>query len=194
MTNGITVMSGELGDIFWDLAPWITYEPGYDLGCSIYVANPADTEKEYALMARLSRDTVVISEEILPVFGYSWFKVDPGDFVRLKGALRFDESDSDLAILLIERETEEVSDSVVTVLVSPTAAGALPPSWPGTGSTPGTSGFDWSSMLMMMLPVMMLGIMGMMMFSAFTAPKEKEKVVESSHGEERKLLPPGRRG
>ena len=40
----INVMSGSLGDIFWDLAPWITYEPGYDLGCSIYVANPGDAE------------------------------------------------------------------------------------------------------------------------------------------------------
>jgi len=188
MTNGITVMSGELGDIFWDLAPWITYEPGYDLGCSIYVANPADTEKEYALMARLSRDTVVISEEVLPVFGYSWFKVDPGDFVRLKGALRFDESDSDLAILLIERETEEISDSVVTVLVSPATAGALPPSWPGTGSMPGTSGSDWSSMLMMMLPVMMLGTV-----VAGARPAKDEKKVETvAITEERKLLPEGR--
>jgi len=189
MTNGITVMSGELGDIFWDLAPWITYEPGYDLGCSIYVANPADTEKEYALMARLSRDAVVISEEVLPVFGYSWFKVDPGDFVRLKGALRFDESDSELAILLIERETEEVSDSVVTVLVSPTAAGALPPSWPGTGSTPGTSGSDWSSMLMMMLPVMMLGSV----VAVARPAKDEKRVKPSAITEERKLLPEGRK-
>ena len=83
MTTGITVMSGEIGDIFWDLAPWITYEPGYDLGCSIYVANPGDTEKEYTLMARLSREGTVISEEVLPVFGYTWFRVAPGDFIRL---------------------------------------------------------------------------------------------------------------
>ena len=34
-----SVMSGQLGDIFWDLAPWITYEAGNDLGCNIYVAN-----------------------------------------------------------------------------------------------------------------------------------------------------------
>ncbi len=188
MTNGITVMSGELGDIFWDLAPWITYQPGYDLGCSIYVANPSDTEKEYALMARLSRDTVVISEEVLPVFGYSWFKVDPGDFVRLKGALRFDESDSELAILLIERETEEVSDSVVTVLVSPAAAGALPPSWPGTGSTPGTSGFDWSSLLFMMVPVMMLGTV----VAAARPAKDEKKAKPVATTGERKLLPEGR--
>jgi len=118
MTTPISVMGGELGDIFWDLAPWITYEPGYDLGCSIYVANPSDAEKEYALMARLSRDTVVISEEVLPVFGYSWFKVAPGDFIRIRGALRFDESDSDLAVLLIERETEDLMRVIVTSLFS----------------------------------------------------------------------------
>ena len=59
------VMSGSLGDIFWDLAPWIVYAPGFDLGCDIHVANPTDTEKEYALMATLSRDTTRISEEAL---------------------------------------------------------------------------------------------------------------------------------
>ena len=86
-----SVMSGTLGDIFWDLAPWIVYSPGYDLGCNIYVANPTDTVKEYALMARLSSGTTVISEEALPVFGYTWFSVEPGDLVTLKGALRFSE-------------------------------------------------------------------------------------------------------
>ncbi len=185
MTTGVTVMSGELGDIFWDLAPWITYEPGYDLGCSIYVANPGDTEKEYTLMARLSREGTVISEEVLPVFGNSWFKVAPGDFVRLKGALRFDDSDCELSILLVERETEEIADSVVTVLVSPESAGALPPTWPGST---GSSGFDWSSLFYMMVPVMMLGVV-------VTAAKPKENDRESKPiavTEERKLLPEGR--
>ena len=185
MTNGITVMGSDLGDIFWDLAPWITYEPGYDLGCSIYVANPSDTEKEYTLMARLSRESVVLSEEVLPVFGYSWFKVSPGDFIRLKGALRFEESDSELALLLIERETEEVADSVVTILVSPSTAGVLPPAWPG-GTV--TSGFDWSVMLAMMLPVMMLGVV-----TTTTKPDEKkEKKTAPQAAEPVKLLPEGR--
>ena len=190
MTTGITVMSGELGDIFWDLAPWITYEPGYDLGCSIYVANPTDTEKEYALMSRLSQADAVISEEVLPVFGHSWFKVEPGDFVRLRGALRFAESDGDLAILLIERETEEVADSVVTVLVSPATAGILPPTWPGSTGTPGATGFDWSLVLAMMLPIMMLG---MVTASAKPAEKRKEEKVAPQLIESRKLLPAGRR-
>jgi hypothetical protein len=182
----VNVMSGTLGDIFWDLAPWITYEPGYDLGCSIYVANPGDAEKEYTLMARLSRSGAVLSEEVLPVFGYTWFKVAPGDFIRLRGALRFDESDSELAILLIERETEEVTDSVVAVLVSPGSASALPPSWPGAT---GSSGFDLSSLLFMMVPVMMLGTV-----VAATKPEKKEEKKKelAAEKEERKLLPEGR--
>jgi len=189
MTTGITVMSGELGDIFWDLAPWITYEPGYDLGCSIYVANPTDTEKEYALMSRLSQADAVISEEVLPVFGHSWFKVEPGDFVRLRGALRFAESDGDLAILLIERETEEVADSVVTVLVSPATAGVLPPTWPGSTGTPGVTGFDWSLVLAMMLPITMLGMVTASAKPTETREKEKEAPQLTLS---RKLLPPGR--
>jgi hypothetical protein len=147
------------------------------------VANPTNTEKEYALMARISRESAVISEEVLPVFGYSWFKVAPGDLVRLRGALRFDESDSELALLLVEKETEEVADAVVTVLVSPVNANALPPSWPGTGVT---SSSDWSTMLAMMLPVMMIGMIG-----AATTPKKEEKVVIPER-EGVKLLPPGR--
>jgi hypothetical protein len=181
----VNVMSGSLGDIFWDLAPWITYEPGYDLGCSIYVANPGDTEREYTLMARLSREGTLISEEVLPVFGYTWFKVAPGDFIRLRGALRFDESDGELAILLVERETEDVTDSVVTLLVSPTGTSALPPSWPGA---PGATGSDLSSLLYMMVPFMMIGTV-----VAAARPKENEREpVPVAVTEERKLLPEGR--
>ena len=181
----ITVMGGKLGDIFWDLSPWIVYAAGFDLGCRIYVANPTDTEKEYALMARLSSNETLISEEALPVFGYTWFKVAPGDFVRLQGALRFEESDADLSVLLVERETQQPTDSVATRLVAPTTTeAALPPAWPGA---PGAEGFDWSSLLMMMFPMMMLGVVA----STFRAPEEKKKEVALPAGE-RKLLPPGR--
>jgi hypothetical protein len=186
MSPQSTVMAGELGDIFWDLPPWLTYTPGYDIGCSIYVANHSDEEKEYALMARLTRDTTVLSEEALPVFGFTWFKVEPNDFIRLYGALRFAESDCDVTILLIERETEEVTDSVTTRLVAPTTAGTLPPAWPGA---PGGTGTDWSSMLM---PVMMMGMFGVVMVSALKSEEKKEEVALPIR-EERKLLPPGRK-
>ena len=186
MTTAMSVMSGELGDIFWDLPPWIAYAPGYDLGCSIYVANPTDTEKQYALMARLTRDGTVLSEEALPVFGYTWFTVDPGDFVRLHGALRFSETGADLAVLLVEKETEEVADSVATRLVAASTSG-LPPGWPA----PGTSGSDWSSLLFMMLPMVMLGMVAASVSKADDKPVEEEKKTVSVV-QERKLLPPGR--
>ena len=182
----LRVMAGEVGDIFWDLSPWMYYTPGYDVGCSIYVANPAEEEKEYALMARLSSNETMISEEALPVFGYTWFKVAPGDFIRLHGAFRFYETNVDLTVLLIERETQQVTDSVYTTLVSPTAAGALPPAWPGA---PVTGGFDWTSMLGMMMPVMMMGMLAMVI----ARPREEKKeVAPAPPEEERRLLPPGR--
>ncbi len=185
-TMQATVMAGAKGDIFWDLAPYIVYAPGFDIGCNIYVANPSETAKEYALMARLSRDTTKISEEALPVFGYTWFTVEPHDFVVLRGALRFNESNADLTVSLIERETEEVADAVATRLIAPSTS-ALPPAWPGA---PGGTATDWSSMLGMMMPVLMMGMFGMVMVSAFKRKEEKEPALPT--GQERKLLPPGR--
>lgn len=183
----VTVMAGAKGDIFWSLAPYIVYAPGFDIGCNIYVANPTDTAQEYALMARLSRDTTKISEEALPIFGYTWFTVEPHDFVVLRGALRFNESNADLTVSLIERETEEVVDVVATRLIAPTTS-ALPPAWPGA---PGGTAINWSSMLGMMLPVLMLGMFGMVMVSAFKRKEEKEQSALPAR-EEKKFLPPGR--
>ncbi len=175
MTASIGVMGGKLGDIFWDLPPWITYASGFDIGCNIYVANPTDVEKEYALMARLSREATLISEESLPVFGYAWFKVAPGDFVTLKGALRFSDSNADLAVSLMERESGEAADSVATRLVAPSSS-ALPPAWPGA---PGTS--NWSSAMGALMPLAMTAMLGIVMVSA------------SRPGEEKKFLTPGRK-
>ena len=183
----VSVMSGLLGDIFWDLAPWIAYDPGYDLGCNIYVANPTDTAREYALMVRLSSGTTIVSEEVIPVFGYTWFKVDPGDFITLKGALRFSESNADLTVSLVERESEEETDTVATRLVATTSTSSLPPGWSGTPGTPGSSGTDWSSMMQMIFPIMMLGIVA----TAFK-PREEKKEKAEAPTSERKLLPAGR--
>ena len=180
----ISVMAGQLGDIFWDLAPYIAYSPGFDIGCNIYVANPTDTAKEYALMATLSRDTTKISEEALPVFGYTWFTVDPGDFITLRGAIRFADTNAVLIVSLMEKETGLETDSVATTLVAPSTS-ALPPAWPGV---PGTT-TDWSSMLGMMLPMLMFVMLGMVMASAF---KPEKKKVAPPAAEERRLLPPGR--
>ena len=189
----LRVMAGEMGDIFWDLPPWIIYAPGYDLGCTIYVANHTDEEKEYALMGALYRNGALLSEEALPVYGYTWFKVAAGDFIRIYGALRFDETDADLFVGLIERESNVATDSVSTRLVAPAAAGALPPSWPGA---PGTVGADWSAMLWMMMPVMMMAMMvaiarpGKEKVVVVTTPEEAREILPPE--EARRLLPPGR--
>ncbi len=174
-TMQASVMSGSLGDLFWDLAPLIVYAAGYDLGCNIYVANPTDTEKEYALMARLSQDATVISDEAVPVFGHAWFKVEPGDFVTLKGALRFVQSNADLTLSLVERESGEAIDTVVTRLVEQTTS-SLPPGWPGSGGGTGTTTIDWSSMMSGMMPMLMFVMLGMVMASALRPNKEPEKL------------------
>ena len=186
MSPELTVMGGELGNIFWDLPPWIVYAPGYDLGCTIYVANPTDTEKEYTLMSRLSSNETVISEEAVKVFGFAWFKVDPKDFIKLRGALRSDDSDVILSVVLVERETEQIADSVSTSLVAP-AVSTLPPTWPGSPDISGTTAFDWNSILTMMFPIMMLGVVS----SAMKPDKEKAEMIPAA-AEERKLLPQGR--
>ena len=171
----VSLMSGTLGDIFWDLPSWIVYVAGFDMGCTIKVANNTDSNKEYALMARLTRDATVISEEVMPVFGYSWFTVEAGDFVELDGALRFTESNAELTISLIERESGTATDSVTTTLVAPSSSetSVLPPAWPGTGATGTNTGtFDWSSLLSWVMPLAMLGVMVVAL-----KPKPEKKLV-----------------
>ena len=171
MTTQVTVMSGKTGDIFWDLPSWMAYASGYDIGCNIYVANPTDTVMEYALMAKLVSNGQTLSEEALPVFGYTWFKVDPGDFITLKGALRFNDSDADLSVQLIEKESGEVADAVTTRLVSTSNTAALPPAWPGSS---GASGTDWSSLMTTLFPFVMLGIVAAMLLKPQKEPSKTE--------------------
>ena len=171
----LSAMAGAKGDIFWDLAPWIAYAAGYDLGCIIFVANITDQEQEYALMAELRNSTTVISEEALPVFGYTWFKVEPGDFAILRGALRFTESNADLTVSLMERESGEATDAVATSLMAPSTS-ALPPAWPGAPGTTGGDGTSWSSMLGTMLPMLGFVMLGMVMISAVKPGDEKKSL------------------
>ena len=181
-------LSGSLGDIFWDLAPAIVYTSGAELGATIYVANPTGEEKEYALMARLSSDDTVISEESVRVFGSAWFKVDPGEFIRLHGAFTFDETDVALTLLLIERETGEIADAVSTYLVSPAAAASgWPIGWPG-GTSVLPSDLGW----LMPLMVLGIGVVGMMAASQPEKEAQNEKAALATTTAEQKFLPPGR--
>jgi hypothetical protein len=116
------------------------------------------------------------------VFGYTWFKVEPGDFGKLNGALRFSESDVVLIVVLVEKETNEETDTVTTQLV-PVSTSVLPP-WLG-GSTTTTT--DWSSLLGLMLPFLMLG-----MVAVALKPQTQKKESTAPIKEEKKLLPAGR--
>ena len=181
-------LSGMLGDIFWNLAPSIIYSSGSELGATIYVANPTEESKEYALIARLSSDDTVISEEAVKVLGAAWFTVDPGEFIRLHGALIFDDTDAVLSLLLIERETGEVVDTVSSYLVSPEAAASgWPIGWPG-GASVLPADFSW------LMPLMILGIGVVGMVAAGRPEKEaqNEKAALTRTTGEQKLLPPGR--
>ena len=179
-------LSGTLGDIFWDLIPAIVYSSGSELGTTIYVANPTDTAKEYALMAQLSTEDTFVSEEAVKVFGAAWFTVDPGEFIRLHGALAFEETDVALTLLLIERETGEVTDAVSSYLVSPEAAGSgWPIGWPG-GTSALIPDLSW------LMPLMILGIGVAGMAAASQPEREKRPKVMAAPSKEHKLLPPGR--
>jgi len=174
-------LRGTLGDIFWDLPPWIIYIPGSDIGGVIFVANPTDVVREYALESRLLSERAVISEESVTVFGHSWFKVEPGGIVRLHGAFRFENTNVALILSLIERETDEATDTVSTFLAQPAAAPApLWPRWPGApidGQAPVVSP-DWSFMQLLLIMPMLAMVIRMV-----RTPKEEE---------ERKPLPAGR--
>ena len=97
------------------------------------------------------------------------------DWVRLRGSLRLEETNCLLTIVLVEKDTEEVVDSVATYLQMPSTA-ALPPGWPISTTPVQTT--DWTGIL---LPFMTLGLVGAMVTSMIKAP------------EERKQLPEGRR-
>lgn len=165
-------MPEKYGHIFWDLAPWIVYQQGYDLGCTIYVANLTDELKEYALIAKLYRDNVLLVESALPVHGHAWFEVAPDDFARLYGSFSFDETDVVLVVSLVDRETEESVDSVSTILI-PSSATELPTPWP---ALPGI-GADLSALMMLMMLMMIMS-------SMFKSKDKKEELPLEEEQEE----------
>ena len=111
-------------------------------------------------MSKMVRNGTALTEEALPVFGYTWFKVDPGDFITLKGAMRFNDSDADLTVQLIEKEVEKLPiwslPGLYPLLTLPLCLR------PGRGATAPPGG-DWSSLLNTLLPFLMIGIIAMVM-------------------------------
>ena len=171
----VTVMGGKLGAIFSDLPSYIVYNAGFDIGCTIYVANDTNVPHDYALMAYLTNGSTLISEEALPVYGYTWFTVDPGDVATLKGALSFAQTGCSLTIALIEKVSGQPTDYMYVTLVVPSVS--VPPpvlSTTPTTSTSTTSSSTWSSIFNSLLPVLMFGMLGIMITKGLSSQlKEK---------------------
>ncbi len=172
------ILASKIGDIFWDLPSYITYIEVTQLGVTIYVANPSDTDREYSLMARLvGADGKEILEEAITVFGFTWFPVEAGQFVKIHAELAYEQSNVILNVMLVERSTGTEVDSVTTYLIRPSAA-QLPPFPGGAGITT-----DWMNMLML---IMVMGMVGSMVKGKETG--EEKKVREAKELKERKAL------
>ncbi len=150
------VLSSSIGDIFWDLAPYLVYIPGSTMGATIYVANPSGSDREYSLMIRLyDADGQLVSEEAHVVYGYTWFEVKAGQYVKIQSELGFDYSDKILNVVLIDRSTDNEIDNVTTYLVMPQAQAIIP----GGGTVSGT---DWDSIMSIIMMIMTLGVVSSM--------------------------------
>jgi hypothetical protein len=102
----------------------------------------------------------MISEEAVTIYGYAWFKVDAGQFVKIQSELAFNTSNVILSIVLVERSTDSEVDSVDTYLVEPQGASVTYPTFPGLTTTPtSTDSSALDSMMSMMINIMMMVMM-----------------------------------
>jgi hypothetical protein len=148
---------GEYGDIFWSLPPSVTYVAGSEIHCRIYVANPTDADREYMLLATLSRNGQVISEFPITVDEAAWFSVQANNVVSLPGALVLEYTDAALTVNLYERQTNEIADSVSAALTS--AGTERLPVLPGIPAVPTDMSNLMNLLVMFMVIVMMTTMM-----------------------------------
>lgn len=162
-----TLGGGVYGDVFWNLMPSITYVPGTELPCTVYVANPTDENREYMLALVISSAGETIAEYPIRVDDETWFPVEANSVVGLPGALLLGYSDVALTMSLYEKEQNEIIDTVSTALTTMGTSGLpeLPdvPPFPEFPGIPPSAGIDLGSvmtlMLTMMIIVMMMKIM-----------------------------------
>ena len=148
---------GDYGDIFWNLFPSISYAAGGEIHCRMYIANPTDVDREYMMMAKLTRGSEVLSEFPVKVDEAAWFSVEANNVVTLPGALVLNYTDCVLTVSLYERETNEVTDSVSTALTS--AGTANLPVLPGIPSAPSDTGNIMNTIMMFVVIMMMMTMM-----------------------------------
>lgn len=144
-------LAGTYGDVFWTMEPVMVYVAGSEIYARIYVGNPTDTDREYMLMASVSRIGVLITEFPIKVDDGTWFDVEAGNVVSLPGALEVAYTDVVLTLNLYERVQNDIVDSVASSLIS--AGIGLP--FPGVPSPID----NISDLMTMMIFVMMITIM-----------------------------------
>ena len=115
------------GELFSDLTYQVSYLPGAELFCRLFVFNPTDMGRNYMLMGKTSVDNTVISEIPIKVNGKVWFGVEAGQKRDLQGIVVAGESNALLTIYLYEQETGEAIDLVQTFLVIPSSGSILTP-------------------------------------------------------------------
>jgi len=162
---GAVDLVGEYGDLFWSLEPSLMYVAGTEIFVRIYVANTTDTDREYMLMAKVTRGDQVLSEFPVTVDEKSWFEVEANNVITLPGSLTVAYTDASLTLELYERATSEVTDSVTIALYS--QGTQYLPAIPGL---PTAGGFDLGSIMNLMLIMMVM----VMMMKAITGKKKEE--------------------
>ena len=148
-------LAGEYGDVFWTLEPVTTYGPGTELYTRVYVGNPTSTDREYMLMAVVSRAGTTISEFPIVVDNATWFEVQANSVITLPGTLAVGYTDATLTLNLYEKEQNDVVDSVSTEL---TSAGV-----PTLPEIPSISYDTLSSLITAMMVIMMMSMVMKMM-------------------------------
>jgi hypothetical protein len=153
-----------LGDVFWSLQPALVYVAGTEIPVTIYVANPTDEDREYALSARIQREGRTVIEYPIRIDDLVWFPVEKQNAIRLPGSLRLGYTDSALVLELYERQSNQVVDSVSAALTS--AGTQALPGLPGlppvpTPTEPSTDMFSsiFTVMMVMVMMTMMTRVM-----------------------------------
>lgn len=105
------------GDLFWQLPGIIVYKENTEIPLNLSVVNLSNATREYTLLARTYDSTGrQLSEGTILVGGLAWFLVESEDREDISGTMTFEETDVTLRVFLIEKETNEVVDQVMTYL------------------------------------------------------------------------------
>lgn len=163
------VLAGEYGDVFWTLEPVTIYAPGTQIYTRVYVGNTTDVDREYLLMATVSRANVMLTEFPVIVDNVIWFEVESNRAISLPGVFVIDYTDAILTLNLYEKEQNDIVDSVFTAL---TSAGTEELIFPPIPEAP-----EPTDIIRSMLPLIAI-LMVMMMLGMMA--KESAKGVEKN--------------